>query len=338
MKKFVVFFAILAAVFSASVSALADDIVLRVDGRNVNFREDPKPVILNDRTYVPLRRVLEYMGAKVEWKAETRTVKVTSYDNINVVVLTIDNPEIDVYTFTSVLHADKETVLSDVAPIIIDDRTMLPIRVIAENIGATVYYDEENGVAEITTPQTKNLLSYTFGEEILEQRLAPAEILSESLPSISLSCDAENVKEGDAVDVFVKVSDIDKVADGASVAGLVTTVFYDAENFSFEGFKCITSEGEVAPALSANSADFYPNAAKVVYILPPTETYAPAEDGTILKLEFVALNDNGGAFSISDGVSEVGFDNELILSKDGVAFDISKYNELYIDTTEVTVK
>ena len=337
MKKIIAFFVMLAAVFAVSASVLADDITLKVNGRALTFREEPKPVILNDRTYVPLRRVLEYMGARVEWNDATRTVKVTSYDNVNVILLTIDNPEIEVYTFTSILHADKKTVTSDVAPIILNDRTMLPIRVIAENLGATVDYDE-SGIAEITTPQAKYLLKKTFGEEFLEQKLSPASALSESLPVLSLYSDAKKIKKGDTVSVNVKVSGIEKAVEGASFSGLVTTVLYNPENFEYEDFTCITSEGETSPALSAKNEAFYENAAKIVFILPVGSAHFPAKDGTVLRLDFKALTDDGGTFSLSDGISELGYDNELILSKDGVASSCSNYNELYIDTTPITVK
>ena len=131
MKKFVSFLIALSVAAMLSIPAFASDIAVKVDGRTVAFREEPKPTIINDRTYVPIRRVLEYMGAKVDWNGENRTVRVTSYNNVIIVDLTIDSTDIDVYTFTSVLHADKKTIQSDVAPIILNDRTMLPIRVIA---------------------------------------------------------------------------------------------------------------------------------------------------------------------------------------------------------------
>ena len=102
MKKIIAFFALAAAAFAiAAAPVFAADIAVRVDGRTVAFREDPKPVVLNDRTYVPLRRVLEFMGAKVSWNEEKREVTVTSADNITMVVLKIDDPEINIFTFTN---------------------------------------------------------------------------------------------------------------------------------------------------------------------------------------------------------------------------------------------
>ena len=47
-----------------------------------------------------------------------------------------------------------ETVNNDVAPVIRNDRTMLPIRLIAESLGATVAWDGENRVVTITRNKT----------------------------------------------------------------------------------------------------------------------------------------------------------------------------------------
>lgn len=337
MKKIVSFLLAVSAACAVTFSALAADIAIKVDGRTLTFREEPVPVVLNDRTYVPVRRVLETMGAKVSWNKENRTVTVTSADNVTVVVLTIDSPEIEVYTFTSVIHADKNIVVSDVSPIILNDRTMLPIRVIAEALGADVEYDEA-GIAEITTRQAKKSLKRELGEEYASNSKPFADAISEQLPKVSLTCENEGIKKGDEVSLYVHVSDLDKLYADASFAGFATTVFYDRENFKYEGYTCLSENGEVSPAISADNEVFYDNAAKIVYIFNPGSSNPPMEDGTVLKVNFKALSDKGGSFSISDGLSEIGYDNEIVLMEEDKAFSLSKTDEVFIDTTEITVK
>ena len=333
MKKFLSFLIAFATAAALSLPTFASGIAVKVDGRTVAFREDPKPVIISDRTYVPIRRVLEFMGAKVEWNDEKRTVTVTSANNTKIVVLTIDSLDIDIYTFTSVLHADKETVQSDVAPIILNDRTMLPLRIVAEALGADVEYDE-NGIVKITTAQAKKLL----GSDAVKEDLPIAVAVSENIPKLSIYSDAENIKAGDTVSVYVKISDIESVFDKAEFAGLTTTVLYDKDKFSYDGFKCISVDGEVAPTISGDNGDFYENGTKLIYLYSPTSLYAPAEDGTVARLDFTALSDEGGTFALSDAISELGYDNEVIYIKDSVSYSISKYTELFVDTTEVEVK
>ena len=156
MKKFLSL--IMALAISATATMLAEAAVqpeIKVDGRGITFREEQPPVIQNDRLYVPVRRVLETMGAEVKWDGEKKQVTVESADNVTVLILTIDSTEITKYQYTSVLHADKSTISSDVAPVIINDRTMLPIRVIAEELGATVLWNEETKLTQITTKQAK---------------------------------------------------------------------------------------------------------------------------------------------------------------------------------------
>ena len=338
MKKFISLLLAISVISIFAVSASAADIAIRVDGRTVTFREDPKPVIIDNRTYVPLRRVLEFMGAKVSWDGERRLVTVTSYDNIKMLFLTIGSTDITVHTFTSVLHADTETVTSDVAPIILDNRTMLPIRVIAETLGAKVDYDAAMNLADITTPQAQREITNTFGEGALTQNSSVSKIFSENLPKLTLSSEAADIKSGDTVYVDVQLRNYDKLQESTFLRTLAATVFYDTENFKYEGFSCITNEGEITPALSGANKAFYENALKLVFIYPLDNNYTPSEDGTILKLRFTALSDKGGSFSLSDGVSELGSDTEVGLVKGETRSTLSKYNEVFIDTTELVIE
>ncbi len=44
------------------------------DGSEVNITLEAPAIIINDRTYVPIRAVMEFFGAKVDWDSETGTV------------------------------------------------------------------------------------------------------------------------------------------------------------------------------------------------------------------------------------------------------------------------
>ena len=102
------------------------------------FFDDQAPVILGEgTTLVPARGVFEAMGAKVEWKEDTRTVDVTSSDNKTLIRLTIDDSTMKVFDVSGVFGAlmsgqdfvaPENDVTLDVAPQIISDRTMIPLR------------------------------------------------------------------------------------------------------------------------------------------------------------------------------------------------------------------
>ena len=111
----------------------------------MNDNEGTAPVIINDRTLLPVRTVVEAMGGTVEWNADTQTVTLTrNSDTINLII----------GSKTAYLNDNSEVI--DTAPIILNDRTMLPIRFIAENFGFTVDWDNENQTVTIKEKKADN--------------------------------------------------------------------------------------------------------------------------------------------------------------------------------------
>ena len=49
-----------------SLTALAGDITVLLDGKQLRF--DQNPIIENDRTLVPVRKIFEELGADVQWR------------------------------------------------------------------------------------------------------------------------------------------------------------------------------------------------------------------------------------------------------------------------------
>lgn len=52
-------------------------------------------------------------------------------------------------------HAFGHTKINDVAPVVVNGRTMLPVRFLAENLGATVAWNEEKQLVTITREKIK---------------------------------------------------------------------------------------------------------------------------------------------------------------------------------------
>lgn len=100
---------------------------------------DVEPVIVNDRTMLPIRFIAEKLGAKVGWEQETQTVSVELGD-INISLVIGEN-------FATV---NGERIELDSPSFIKNDRTFLPIRFVMENLGATVEWDEINQRVTIT--------------------------------------------------------------------------------------------------------------------------------------------------------------------------------------------
>ena len=132
-----------------------DTILVQLNGEVIDFTdsngEKVEPQIVNDRTMVPMRKIFEVLGADVEWFAEDRSIKATTEDlEIN---LQIEN------TVAKVINAsgDEEEIILDAAPVIIDGRTLVPVRFIAESLDKKVGWDAlERVVIIIDTKGTRN--------------------------------------------------------------------------------------------------------------------------------------------------------------------------------------
>lgn len=82
------------------------------------------PVVQNGRTLVPIRAIVEAMGGDVDWNGTEQKVSIDA--NEHTIYMWLGNKQITV---------DNKQKSIDMAPITINDRTMLPIRFVAENIG-----------------------------------------------------------------------------------------------------------------------------------------------------------------------------------------------------------
>ncbi|MCX7709498.1 MAG: glycosyl hydrolase family 18 protein [Clostridia bacterium] len=114
-------------------------VAINVNGKRLH--PDVPPFIKNGRTLVPLRGIFEELGSTVEWVPEGQRVIVKYKDkNIN---LQIGNK-------TASINGNTATI--DVAPLIDNSRTMIPLRFIAEKMGMNVQWVPEAGLATITDP------------------------------------------------------------------------------------------------------------------------------------------------------------------------------------------
>lgn len=130
---------------------LADNVSVYVDDEQVAF-EEQQPVIINERTMIPVRGVLEKMGKTVEWDGDSQSVTVS--DAQKTVILTVGDEEI----LITEADAERKTVL-DTAPQIINDKILLPIRALAEEFGACVNWLDSIRAVMITTDNYADVLA-----------------------------------------------------------------------------------------------------------------------------------------------------------------------------------
>ena len=106
----------------------SDEIKVTVDGTKLTF--DQPPVIVDGRTLVPLRAIFEALGATVDWDAASRTATATRKNDV-----------ISIAIGSKQLYKNGTASTLDVPAQIINDRTMVPARAVAEAFDARVDWD-----------------------------------------------------------------------------------------------------------------------------------------------------------------------------------------------------
>ncbi len=121
--------------------------VMTVNGEEAAVDENGTvPVIVNGRTLLPVRALIEKMGGTVGWNAEEKLVTL-NYKSEEI-KLTIDS-------VSAYLNGEEKTL--DTAPEIINGRTMLPIRFIAEGFNFSVEWNEEEKTVTVMNIKDKNI-------------------------------------------------------------------------------------------------------------------------------------------------------------------------------------
>lgn len=105
---------------------------LYINGTRKNIDEQGTvPLLRNSRTLLPVRAVVEAMGGTVNWINSSETV-----------VMTLDGKSLNLQIGSrTAWDGSGNTYQLDVAPILVQSRTMLPIRFVVEFFGGEVLWD-----------------------------------------------------------------------------------------------------------------------------------------------------------------------------------------------------
>jgi len=114
--------------------------IMAVDGEAVPIDEEgTAPVIQGGRTLLPIRALIEALGGTVAWDADKRQAAVEL--NGTKIEMTVGSKTV------TVNGTERET---DVAPCIVNGRTMLPLRFVAENLGCGAEWDAREKSVTVT--------------------------------------------------------------------------------------------------------------------------------------------------------------------------------------------
>ena len=96
------------------------------------------PVLSNGRTMLPIRAVIEALGGTIEWDANTFTTTVT-----------LRTKNIKIKIGDKVAYVNGVAKSLDVPAQLINQRTMLPLRFIMENLGGNVTWEDATQIVRI---------------------------------------------------------------------------------------------------------------------------------------------------------------------------------------------
>ncbi|MBO4897632.1 MAG: hypothetical protein J5590_04985 [Clostridia bacterium] len=113
-----------------------DDITVKVSGNTVKF--DQEPIIYNNRTMVPMRKIFESIGATVAWDPATKTA--TGIRGDRIVKITIGSKH---------MYLNNKLIEIDTPAMLVGDRTLVPVRAISEGLGCNVQWNDASRTVSI---------------------------------------------------------------------------------------------------------------------------------------------------------------------------------------------
>ena len=163
LKKFIsMFLAFMLALACAAAPAMpamasaaaTGNIRVFVDGAELYM--DVPPKIINDRTMVPIRAVTEAIGCRVQWVDNAApSVEIFRPGGVfPLMYMFIGDPEVTVNVFRdgSITDFMSTNVIIDSPPVVVDDRTLVPLRFIAETFSFGVQWVDATQAVYLTSP------------------------------------------------------------------------------------------------------------------------------------------------------------------------------------------
>jgi len=114
------------------------EIFVMLDGKQLLF--DVPAQSINNRTMVPFRGLFEALGASISWNGETQTVTATSGDTVIVLPIGSTKPTVN-----------GQVVTIEQPCVVIDGRTFVPVRFVAESLGVNVSWASDTRTVYITS-------------------------------------------------------------------------------------------------------------------------------------------------------------------------------------------
>lgn len=127
---------------STTIVLRIDQTTATVNGSDVSLDTAPTIVAAEGRTYVPVRFIAETLGVYVGWDANQQKVTFLT-----------GGTRIELYIGQRTARVNGKSIALDASPFInADNRTLVPVRFISEQLGATVSWDPDAQAVTVSAP------------------------------------------------------------------------------------------------------------------------------------------------------------------------------------------
>jgi hypothetical protein len=220
-----------------TVSAQTNGIPVILDGKELSF--DVPPSIIQDRVVVPVRAILEALGAHVAWDGSTRTV----YANKGKLDLKIPIGSLTVYKNGIPIHLD-------VPAVIIQGRTLVPVRFVSEALGEKVSWENRSVLIQtpaafgttgnptpapdirvvaadkaVTHDQIQHVQAILNGAHVIEELQQDLGRTFQSPVTIHVAQDVNGYRSA-LLSAGLSMSDVNSVADGSNGVAIGEDVYF----------------------------------------------------------------------------------------------------------------
>lgn len=120
----------------------AKEVKIEIDGKAMAPKDMPA-VIIDGRTMLPMRQIAQELGCEVNWNEAAKQIYVMRGSDI--IVFTVDSK-------TGYENGKEFTM--DVPATIVNDRTMLPVRALADALHLNIKWDDPNRIVSIQSGDT----------------------------------------------------------------------------------------------------------------------------------------------------------------------------------------
>jgi len=149
MKKLLTI--LILVILALSGTSFGMDAAVNVNLNGTELQFDVNPTIINGRTMLPVKVIFEALGLNVEWDPNTRTV--SGHKDDVFITLKIDD---------KIAIVNGKNVILDSPATVINNRTLVPLKFIAESTGASVTWDGTSRTVLIEEKNESKSEEYTL--------------------------------------------------------------------------------------------------------------------------------------------------------------------------------